>query len=541
MAACATIVLLCSSESFASAQTDTSVRVIGRGETTYEARQDAIRQALQQAVEQLVISQQVVSNDRLVLDKISSTMNGFVSEFTPVRTWVENGEMLIEADVVISQSRIENFIGLTKGSRVSISSENILAAAQAERLARTARSEIAIALLQDFPASVIEASPVSLSMNANDPDYVDMKATVRWSTQFLRSVEQGMNALGATRIDCRVRERHHHGECTVVGGSPFFYHSAAAAHQTAEPNTFSVCFDPLGEWWESIDITPPPYSSRCWVLSNVDLQAFHPEVKYKWFGGEDEGALEETVSNRGFSDGTTSYTSDSSSNYFEGHFHFEVSLDDYQMYYRFPVRKHGDANRRTHAFRLWAFKDKGRVNALRLEINCKFRRSPSEDGCMPIDLPLPSRPVDVLEGVSEIDLNPMVACDGLQMYTAELAEIQFPILGCNEDRFPAVSITRIFPRAELVEYRSFENIGSIGFQLFQKNGQVTVNSVIGGGAAERAGVRSGDQIIAINGIPTVSWSVDKVVKQLRGPPGMSVRVSVQRDGSKPFDFTIVRE
>jgi hypothetical protein len=47
----------------------------------YEARQYAVRQALQQTVEQLVISQQVVRNDKLVMDRIISTMNGFVSLF----------------------------------------------------------------------------------------------------------------------------------------------------------------------------------------------------------------------------------------------------------------------------------------------------------------------------------------------------------------------------------------------------------------------------------------------------------------------------
>ena len=185
------------------AQGETALRITGQGETSYEARQDAVRQALQMAVDQLVISQQVVENDRLTLDKISSTMNGFVSAFTPIRSYSENGIVFLEADIIVSQSRIENFIGWTKGARANISSDNILASVQAERLARTARAEMIAALFRDFPARSLESSPASFSLNPVNPDLIDYQVEVRWSPSFLRSLEEGLKTLGAEHVNCR--------------------------------------------------------------------------------------------------------------------------------------------------------------------------------------------------------------------------------------------------------------------------------------------------------------------------------------------------
>jgi hypothetical protein len=195
VAVCAALFLVHAPVGYAAAQGDAAVRVTGRGETAYEARQDAVRQALQQTIEQLVISQQVVKNDRLTRDKIISTMNGFVSQFTPVRRYSDNGIMVIEADVIVSKKRVENFVGLEKGNRANIKSENIIAAAQAEKLARTIRAEIAIAMLQDLSGDMLEISSAKFAPNQDNPDMLDMTVEIDWSHDFIESVYFGLRGL----------------------------------------------------------------------------------------------------------------------------------------------------------------------------------------------------------------------------------------------------------------------------------------------------------------------------------------------------------
>ncbi len=60
--------------------------------------------------------------------------------------------------------------------------------------------------------------------------------------------------------------------------------------------------------------------------------------------------------------------------------------------------------------------------------------------------------------------------------------------------------------------------------------------------AARAGVRSGDLILAINGSSTKTMTAGDAADAMRGPPGTPVTLTILRAGrSQPFDLTIVRE
>ena len=60
--------------------------------------------------------------------------------------------------------------------------------------------------------------------------------------------------------------------------------------------------------------------------------------------------------------------------------------------------------------------------------------------------------------------------------------------------------------------------------------------------AQRAGLRAGDFITAINGVPVNNEDDQASPNQLRGKPGTKVVLTVQRDGEKaPLELTLVRE
>ena len=60
-----------------------------------------------------------------------------------------------------------------------------------------------------------------------------------------------------------------------------------------------------------------------------------------------------------------------------------------------------------------------------------------------------------------------------------------------------------------------------------------------GSPAEAAGLRAGDQVLAIDGTSTVGESVSSLVFQVRGEAGTDVTLSVRRDGEE-LDITITR-
>jgi carboxyl-terminal processing protease len=85
------------------------------------------------------------------------------------------------------------------------------------------------------------------------------------------------------------------------------------------------------------------------------------------------------------------------------------------------------------------------------------------------------------------------------------------------------------------------NFEGVGMEIGIKNDILTVVSPLKGTPAYNAGVKSGDQILSINGTSTEGMSVDSAVKLIRGPANTAVIIKVLREGrADPFEISITR-
>ncbi|MFO8174280.1 MAG: S41 family peptidase, partial [Longimicrobiales bacterium] len=83
--------------------------------------------------------------------------------------------------------------------------------------------------------------------------------------------------------------------------------------------------------------------------------------------------------------------------------------------------------------------------------------------------------------------------------------------------------------------------GGVGLEVVQRDGWVTVVTPLPGSPGTRAGIRAGDQIVAVNGESVEGWDQDDVVAELRGEPGTDVSVKIRRPGiDEAIPFTITR-
>ena len=87
------------------------------------------------------------------------------------------------------------------------------------------------------------------------------------------------------------------------------------------------------------------------------------------------------------------------------------------------------------------------------------------------------------------------------------------------------------------------SFSGIGIQFSMQDDTVRVNSVIRGGPSEKVGVLAGDRIVLINDSVFAGKKIpsNEVVKNLKGPKGTTVKISVMRNGEPNLvDFTIER-
>ncbi len=84
--------------------------------------------------------------------------------------------------------------------------------------------------------------------------------------------------------------------------------------------------------------------------------------------------------------------------------------------------------------------------------------------------------------------------------------------------------------------------GGLGIEITTEMSVIKVVAAIEDTPAFKAGVKSGDYIVKVNGKTVVGMAIDEVVKKLRGKPGTSVGVTILRKGEKaPIEKTITRQ
>ncbi len=86
------------------------------------------------------------------------------------------------------------------------------------------------------------------------------------------------------------------------------------------------------------------------------------------------------------------------------------------------------------------------------------------------------------------------------------------------------------------------SIVGIGALMNTDNGTPIIQSVIPGGPADRAGLRSGDRVLSVDGKSLDGVDIDETVKLIRGDAGTTVKLSIlHANESTPVDYSIVRE
>lgn len=84
--------------------------------------------------------------------------------------------------------------------------------------------------------------------------------------------------------------------------------------------------------------------------------------------------------------------------------------------------------------------------------------------------------------------------------------------------------------------------GGLGLEVSMEDGAVKVVSPIDGTPAARAGLKAGDYISALDGKSIVGITLNEAVKQMRGPVGTKVTLTIVRQGKdEPFDVDLTRE
>ena len=144
--------------------------------------------------------------------------------------------------------------------------------------------------------------------------------------------------------------------------------------------------------------------------------------------------------------------------------------------------------------------------------------------------------------------------DDVRLFTEALDRIRMSYVEEVDDRTLLENAIRgmlsnLDPHSGFVEGREFDvlqetttgEFGGLGVEVGQRDGYILIIAPIDDTPAQRAGVRAGDLIIAIDNQPVRDMLPEDAASLMRGEPGTNVTITVSRDGMEPFDLEIIRE
>lgn len=104
--------------------------------------------------------------------------------------------------------------------------------------------------------------------------------------------------------------------------------------------------------------------------------------------------------------------------------------------------------------------------------------------------------------------------------------------------------TVFIPESELEDYRFMTTgeYGGIGSLIHKQGDYVIISEPYENSPAQKSGLKAGDKILKINNVSALGKSVEDVSSILKGQPGTSFKLVVERNGDpKPITIDVVRE
>lgn len=112
--------------------------------------------------------------------------------------------------------------------------------------------------------------------------------------------------------------------------------------------------------------------------------------------------------------------------------------------------------------------------------------------------------------------------------------------GMLQDLDPHSTLLSSDEYKEMQETTSGEFFG-IGVEITLENNQLAVVTPIEDTPADKAGLKPGDYILAVDGQPTLEMTLQEAVSRIRGPKGSDVELTIlHRDSKEPVDLKMKR-
>lgn len=173
------------------------VRVQGTAASEDQARDNAFRLAINQAVGSLVLSQTTVNNGALTQHEILNYSSGFIHDFRVLNTSRAGQGVVVEMDVWVSKSLIADRVLNVSRAQAQVEGGRIAAQITSFHTERQTADRVLQSVLADYPARAYDIAVAKTQVRADEQrrTWLVVPVTVSWNHSYVASLSEALRII----------------------------------------------------------------------------------------------------------------------------------------------------------------------------------------------------------------------------------------------------------------------------------------------------------------------------------------------------------
>ena len=172
------------------------IRVQSQGSTETEARNEAFRLAVDQAVGSLLVSETKVENGNLQSHETINYSSGYIHDFEYVNIHRGN-QVVLQVDVWVKKSKIAERISLKNSSTGELQGGRIAESFRSLQEQDNAADRLLKVVLDDFPERAVNVEINSIEyLNQNRKPILQIQFDVWWKKTYIESLRETLKTVG---------------------------------------------------------------------------------------------------------------------------------------------------------------------------------------------------------------------------------------------------------------------------------------------------------------------------------------------------------
>lgn len=177
------------------------IRVVGVGDTSEQARDNAYREAMETYIGAVVVSDKEMRDLQLVKDSVLVYSSAYVDRMRVISDTQQGSKRRVELDVWLSSSKIANRILTVYPKDQNIDSSRVSEQIRTYLRSKGNGDKLLETVLDVYPynAFVIDQSPIEIKVDPHRVPFLKVSYTLKWNKNYIVALEETAKAIGDSR------------------------------------------------------------------------------------------------------------------------------------------------------------------------------------------------------------------------------------------------------------------------------------------------------------------------------------------------------